>query len=373
MVRELLRLSGLLLRADQVQRNAAWSEIRPLLHARLFHRLAKKPKCNPSPPILFQMASGFWLSQAIYAGAKLGLADLLADGPVSCRLLAQATGSHPQSLLRLMRTLSGVGIFSRVDDDHFALALLGESLRSGVPGSIRNMAITLGEIHYQACGKLLYSVQTGAPAFQEAFGANLFDYLSQHRGDACAFNRGMAELSAMLAYAVLAAYDFSSIGSVIDVGGGEGELLNKVLSFYPALRGTVFDLPATIERAQTKALGGRCDYAAGNFFESVPQGADAYLLSGVIHDWDDDCALQILRNCRRALAQNGKLLLLEMVVPSADHSDFSQLLDLNMLVMNGGRERTSAEFSALLEAAGYAMVRIIPTFAPQSLIEAAPK
>jgi len=319
------------------------------------------------------MASGFWLSQAIYVAAKLGLADLLADGPVSCRQMAQATNSHPQSLMRLMRALSGAGIFSRLDDDRFVLASLGQGLRSGVPGSVRNMAITLGEIHYQASGKLLYSVRIGDPAFPEVFGANLFDYLAQHADDACSFNSGMVELSAMLAYAVLAAYDFSGIGSIVDVGGGEGELLNKILAFYPELRGTVFDLAATVERAQARAVHGKCDYAGGNFFESVPQGADVYLLSGIVHDWDDDCALQILKNCRRALAESGKLLLLEIVVPSAETSDFSQLLDLNMLVMNGGRERTRAEFSALLEAAGYTMTRIIPTLAPQTLIEATPR
>jgi SAM-dependent methyltransferase len=374
MVRELLRLGRLLLRLPGAQRKTAWADLKPLLHDRFAHRLAGNRDGNPTPPILFQMASGFWLAQAVYVAAKLGIADLLANGPMSCRQLAQATGAHSGSLMRLMQALSGVGIFSPLADDHFALASLGQGLRSGVPGSIKNMALTLGEIHYQACGSLLYSIQTGDPAFSKVFGASLFDYLTEHGQDAASFNGGMAELSAMLAYAVLTAYDFSRTGSITDVGGGEGELLNKILAFYPALRGTVFDLPSTIERAQARTVAGRrCVYATGNFFDSVPESADVYLLSGIVHDWDDDCALRILRNCCRAMAQGGKLLLLEMVVPLANPSDFSHLLDLNVMVMNGGRERTSAEFRVLLDAAGYKMNRIIPTLAPQSLIEATPK
>jgi len=374
MVRELLRLGRLLLRRPGAQRKTAWADIKPLLHDRFAHRPTGNRDGNPTPPVLFQMASGFWLAQAVYVAAKLGLADLLANGPMSCRRLAQATGSHPGSLMRLMQALSGAGIFSPLADDHFALASLGQGLRSGVPGSLKNMAMTLGEIHYQACGSLLYSIQTGGPAFSTVFGVSLFDYLTEHAQDAGAFNGGMAELSAMLAYAVLTAYDFSHVGSIIDVGGGEGELLNKILAFYPALRGTVFDLPSTIERAQARTVAGtRCVYATGNFFDSVPESADVYLLSGIVHDWDDDCALRILRNCRRAMAQDGKLLLLEMVVPLTNPRDFSHLLDLNVMVMNGGRERTRAEFRVLLDAAGYKMSRIISTLAPQSLIEATPK
>ena len=206
--------------------------------------------------------------------------------------------------------------------------------------------ITIGEIHYRACGNLLYSVQTGSPAFNHVFGTSLFDYLRQNSTAAHAFNQGMTNLSSMLAYAILMAYDFAGISSIVDVGGGEGKLLRKILELKPEIVGVVFDMPTTIEAVNQKlngnTRGGRCAYIAGDFFDSVPVGADAYLLSGVIHDWDDDQAVTILRNCRQAMAKTGRVLLVDMVVPDNGVNCFSKLLDLNMLVMNGGRERTSS-------------------------------
>jgi len=236
------------------------------------------------------------------------------------------------------------------------------------------MVITLGEIHYQACGNLLHSVQTGFPAFNHVFGAHLFDYLRQNVDAADAFNQGMANVSSMLAYAVLIAYDFAGISSIVDIGGGQGKLLEKILQFNPDMRGTVFDTSSTIQRSQQQlgndTWGRRCSYVTGDFFISVPQGADAYRLCGVIHDWDDDRAATILRNCRKAMTKNSRVLLVDMIVPDAASASFSKLLDLNMLVMNGGRERTVAEFRALLNAADYKLTRIVPTMAPQSVIEA---
>ena len=184
----------------------------------------------------------------------------------------------------------------------------------------------------------------------------------------------MSNLSAMLTYAILLAYDFRDVLWTVDVGGGEGKLLGKILEFNPELNGIVYDSARTIENVRRRSGNGtRCSYLKGNFFESVPQGADLYLLSGVLHDWNDQLVCQILRNCRRAMAQNGKLLLVEMIVPSINSADFSKLLDLNMLVMNGGRERTKAEFSALLKDAGYKLTRVISTLAPESIIEAVPR
>jgi SAM-dependent methyltransferase len=236
------------------------------------------------------------------------------------------------------------------------------------------MVITLGEIHYQACSNLLYSIQTGSPAFDHMFGASLFDYLRQNVDAADAFNQGMANVASMLAYAVLMAYDFAGISSIVDIGGGQGELLETILRFNPDIGGTVFDTASTIQRARRRgsnnAWGRRCSYVTGDFFTSVPPGADAYLLCGVIHDWDDSRAVKILRNCHRALTTNSRVLLVDMIVPEAASASFSKLLDLNMLVMNGGRERTIAEFRALLNAADYKLTRIVPTMAPQSVIEA---
>ena len=353
-----------------------WTEIKPLLKDRLFPvRIAATKEGNASPPVLFQMATGYWVSQAIYVAAKLGIADLLKDGPQPCVTLAASTGSDAPSLFRLMRALSSVGIFSQLDRDRFALSRLAESLQTEVQGSLRAMVITIGEIHYQACGNLLHSVRTGSPAFNNVFGASLFDYLQQNVDAADAFNQAMANVSTMLAYAVLMAYNFAGISCIVDVGGGQGNLLEKILLFNPDTRGTVFDTASTIERAKQQgdnAWTRRCSYVAGDFFASVPQGADAYILCGVIHDWDDSRAITILRNCRRAMADKARLLLVDMVVPDTDARSFSKLLDLNMLAMTGGRERTKAEYRALLDGADYKLTRIIPTMAPQSVIEAVP-
>ena len=355
-----------------------WAEIKPLLKDRLFPvRIAPTKEGNPSPPVLFQMATGYWVSQAIYVAAKLGIADLLKDGPQSCVALATATGADAASLFRLMRALASVGVFSHVRRDCFALSRLAESLQTDTPGSLKALVVTIGEIHDQACGSLLHSVRTGSPAFNDVFGTSLFDYLQQNADVGAAFYQGMTNLSSMLAYAVLMAYDFTGISSIVDVGGGQGRLLERILQFNPDMRGMVFDTASTIQRAKQQlgnnTSGRRCSYVIGDFFTSVPQGADAYLLCGVIHDWDDDRAVTLLRNCRKAMTKNGRLLLVDMVVPDTDSKSFSKLLDLNMLVMTEGRERTQSEFCGLLEASDYRLTRIVPTMAPQSVIEAVPK
>jgi SAM-dependent methyltransferase len=361
----------------RARRIGLWTQMKPLLRDRLFPvKIAARKEEHSSAAALFQMATGYWVSQAIYVAAKLGIADLLKDGPQSYVTLAARTGVDGPSLFRLMRALASVDIFSNVGEDRFALSRLAESLRADTPASLRAMVITIGEIHYQACGNLLYSVQTGSPAFNHVFGTNLFDYLQQNASPADAFNKGMTDMSSMLAYALLIAYDFAGISSIVDVGGGEGELLRKILELNPKMVGAVLDMPSTIEKLHKGLNGnirvGPCSYIAGDFFDSVPEGADAYLLSGVIHDWDDDRAITILRNCRRAMAENGRVLIVDMVVPKNGAKCFSKLLDLNMLVMTGGRERTEAEFRALLDASGYKLTKIISTMAPQSVIEAIP-
>ncbi len=303
------------------------------------------------------------------------LADLLESGSQSCAALATATGSDAPSVYRLLRALSSVGIFAQVEKNSFAISRLAEPLLSDAPGSLRAVVITIGEIHYQACGELLHTVRTGSTAFNHVFGTSLFDYLQQNADAGDAFNRGMTNLSSLLAHAVLMAYNFSGISSLVDVGGGEGMLLRRVLELNPGMTGIVFDLPKTIEAANRELSDNeRCSYIAGDFFESVPEGADAYLLCGVLHDWDDDRAITVLRNCRRAaMKKNGRVVIVDMIVPDTNSASFSKLLDLNMMVMTGGRERTKAEFCVLLDAADYRLTRIIPTMAPQSVIEAAPK
>jgi O-methyltransferase domain len=232
-----------------------------------------------------------------------------------------------------------------------------------ISAALRAIIITLGEIHYQACGALLQAVQTGSPAFDQVFGAGLFEYLDQNTEAASSFNEGMASLAGMLAYAVALAYDLSRVFSVVDVGGGNGRFLETILEICPEIQGTVFDCSATIERACRNAgqTTRRCSYEADDFFASVPRGGDLYFLCGVVHDWDDKRAVTILRNCREAIFASGRLLLPETLVP-----------ENNSLAMGSGRERTLAEFCWLLAAAGFRMSRIIATWAPQSLIEAVP-
>src|SRR6201987_5297311 len=348
----------------------SWGEVRPLLKlclSRLWLRDRSRvggtkdagSRNGNLPPVLFQMATGYWLSQAVYVAAKLGLADLLRNGPRSCEELAAVTGTDPRCLFRLVRALSAARIFVHTHGDQFALATAGKSLQSDAPGSQRAILMTLGEVHYQAWGNLLHCVRTGSTGFASTFGTSLFAYLQSSPEAADTFNRGMSDVASMLAYAVLLAYDFSQISSVVDVGGGQGQYL-----------------PSTIEQARQCShgdpCGGRLAAIGGDFFHSVPEGADAYVLCGVIHDWDNDPAVQILRNCRLAMNQKGRLLLVEVVVPDDDAHCFSKLLDLNMMVMTGGRERTRAEFAALLNTAGYSLSRIIPTLAPQSVLEAFP-
>lgn len=360
---------------NSARKNKSWTELILLLKHRLFlPRTIQIKYHEPAPPILFQMATAYWISQAIYVAAKLGLADLLDGGPQSSVVLAAATGSDACSLYRLLRALSSIGVFSEVDNNCFALSRLGNTLRSNVPGSLRAIVISIGEIHYQACGELLHSVQTAAPAFNHAFGTNLFEYLQQNTEAAGAFNRGMTNLASLLAHAVVLAYDFSGTTSIVDVGGGEGELLIKILELYPETSGIVFDLGNTFgSPKRTVSSAVRCSCVAGNFFASVPEKADAYLLCGVIHDWSDDLAAVILKNCRKAMAKNGRVLIVEMIVPGSRSGSFSKILDLNMMVMTGGRERTKSEFHALIDAADLRVTRIVPTMAPQSIIEAVPK
>jgi len=351
----------------------SWSELKRLLRNQVFPTRSTTIAVEGQfPPALFQLASSYWISQAIYVAAKLGIADLLKERPLKCSEIASIVGTDVRSLFRLMRALSSLGIFVQTETDYFPLLPLGENLRADITGSLKAIIISLGEIHYQACGGLLHAVRTGSPAFDQVFGAGLFEYLDQNVDDANSFNEGMASLAGMLAYAVVLAYDLGGVSSIVDVGGGNGRFLETILEIYPEIQGTVFDGATTIER--TRVLSDwkscRCSYLAGDFFASVPQGSDLYFLCGVVHDWDDENAVTILRNCRQAMPAAGRLVLLETVVPENNSMHFGKILDLNMLAMSSGRERTRAEFCTLFTDAGFRMSMIIGTMAPQSLIEA---
>lgn len=335
-----------------------------------------QPSNTAVPPqvAMLQMISGFWISRAIYIAAKLGIADHLRDGPRTIDELAAATGTHAPSLYRVMRALASVGVFTEAGKVGFTLTPVAETLRTDAPGSLRAFAtVELGEEHYPAWGELLHSVKTGEIAFDRAFGMPVWEFFEQNPENAKTFNDAMTGMTLAVNDAVLSCYDFSSISKIVDIGGGHGSLIASILKANPQMRGVLFDAPPVIEgarrRIREEGIAERCEAIAGNFFESVPGGGDAYIHKWIIHDWDDEQSVTILKNCRRAMAENGRLLLVEAVVPHGSEPHFSKFIDLNMLVMTGGRERTEDEYRTLFEASGFRLTRIIPTESPMSIIE----
>jgi hypothetical protein len=315
---------------------------------------------------------GIIAAQAIHAAAKLRIPDLLASGPKTISALAAESGAHSPTLERLLRVMTGFKIFACTPDGRFQNTPLSESLRSDCPGSRRDSAMFLpANFLWRPLGELYESVRTGEPAFQRIFGQTFFEYLDAHPDDATVFNAVMTQGVAWTSPALLAAYDFSRFERVVDVGGGEGALLRDILVATPGLQGVLFDLPEVVARASdilTGAIFPRCQIVGGNFFNSVPEGADAYVLKGVLHDWPDEDAARILRNTRRAIRPDGTLLLIEGVVDLGSRPVGP--MELLMLVI-GGRERTQAEFQSLLAATGFSLARIIPT-GTSSLIECRP-
>ncbi|AGA27750.1 methyltransferase [Singulisphaera acidiphila] len=324
---------------------------------------------------LFQIINGFWTSRAVYVAAKLGLADLVQEGPKTADELATVTDTHAPSLYRVLRALASVGIF--VEDEHgrFASTPLGDILRSGVPGSLRSSAISeLGEDHYDAWRDVLQSVKTGEIAFDHHFGMPVWQYYAQNPEVAKVFNESMSGLTRSIEDAVVRSCDFSNDRTVVDVGGGHGTFLAAILKANPTAKGVLFDVPRVVEAGQNglraEGLDGRIEAVGGDFFKAVPTGGDIYTLKWIIHDWDDAQSVAILKNCHRAMARGGRLLLVEAVIPPRNEPSFGKFMDLNMLVMTGGRERTAEEFRVLLAAAGFRLARVIATPSPVSVIEA---
>jgi hypothetical protein len=349
---------------------AGASERRPVMRTQI------QPAEQPITPAgaLLQLMTGFWTTQAIYVAAKLGIADLLTGGSRSAVELAVETGADASSLYRLLRALASVGVLTEDEDATFALTPMGDCLRTGVPGSLRARAICGGEEWYRAWGDLLHSVKTGEVAFEHTFGLPFFSYLDRHADAATVFNAAMSGSTIEVAHAVAAAYDFGDAATIIDIGGGHGTLLGTILQANPHARGVLFDAPAVAASAQQSlaaaGLAARCTVAGGDFFATVPDGGDVYLLSFIIHDWDDERSIAILKNCRRAVGETGKLLLVEQVLPPRNVQSLSVLYDLHMMVLLGGHERTGAEYRALLSASGFALTRVIATQSPRSIIEA---
>lgn len=331
-----------------------------------------------SPQVaMLRIISGFWISRLVYVVAKLGIPDLLAERQRDAGELAQLTETHAQALYRLMRALVSVGVFNETSDGKFALTPLSETLRTNVPGSVRWFAISeLGEEHYPAWGALMHSIKTGDIAFDHVFGTDVWTFFRSHPDNARIFNDSMSGMTASANEALLAAYDFSSIGKLVDIGGGHGGLITSILKANPGMQGVLFDAQPVIEgavdRLQAAGVSDRCEAVAGDFFTQVPADADGYIMKWIIHDWDDDRAATILKNCREGITADGRLLIVDVVVPTTDEPDFGKFIDLNMLVMTGGRERTEAEFDQLLTNSGFRLTRVVKTDSPFSVVEGRP-
>jgi hypothetical protein len=321
------------------------------------------------------MATAYWVSRAVYAAAKLGLADHLAGGAQSAAELAGPTRTHAPSLHRLMRTLASLGVLSEGADHRFALTPLGEALKIGAPGSARaSIQALAGEWIWQAFEHFLYSVETGKTGMEKAHGMPIFPFLAEHPEEASDFNDAMVGFHGGEPPAVAAAYDFSRFATVVDVGGGTGNLLSAILERHPEPRGVLFDQPHVVREApaliDARGLANRVTVEVGDFFKIVPTGGDAYLLSHIIHDWDEDRCLTILTNCRRAMKPTGRLLIVEMVLPAGDTPHPGKMLDMVMLVIPGGEERTEQEYGTLLGKAGFRLTRVVPTESAVSVVEA---
>ena len=338
------------------------------------------PADLPAPFRLSRMITSLWVPRTIYTAAALGLADAMAAGPRTSADLAAAVGAHPESLHRLMRALVALELCTMGDDGRFELTPLGACLRSGTPDSVRSWALLMGGGVWLSWARLIDCVRTGNAVPTLDGSATPFDDMTANSDAYAIFSEAMVQLTRHMAGAVAASYDFSGIRTIVDVGGGYGALLPPILAANPEMRGIVVDMPGCREGAQRlfeqTHIAARCEFVAQDMFEAVPGGADAYIIKSVIHDWDDERSVAILRTCRSAMRASARLLIVEVVVPDRPGtSPLDQMIastDLNMMVVTGGKERTESQYRALLDAAGFTLARIVPTPAAMSVIEARP-
>jgi hypothetical protein len=321
------------------------------------------------------MIFGKWISMSLSVAARLRIADLLAESPLSIDELSAATKTHPQSLYRLMRALASVGVFRTNARAQFELTEVGYFLRSNVKGSMRGVADYCGAMwSWRAWEEMLFSIQTGDTAFDKVFQQPVFDYLSQHPEESAVFNEGMTGFSGSESEAIIEVYDFSRFSSIVDIGGGHGHLLASILRKFTGAKGTVFDAPHVVTGAMATfhefGVADRANATGGDFFHSVPSGHDAYLLKHIIHDWNDTNCQRILKAIRSACTSGTTLLVCEMVIPSGDQPHPGKLLDLEMLVVASGQERTESEYQSLLASRGFRLERIVALPSPISIVEA---
>ena len=332
------------------------------------------PKTAPREALL-QIVNAPMLTQCVYVAAKLGVPDLLKDGPKGCDELAAATNTHAASLYRVLRCLSSFDIFHEDDTGRFSQTEMSALLRSDVPDSARGWTVMRGEPFLsEPWGQILHSVKTGQSAFMHSFGMDWPQYFGQQPEAAALFDDGMRSVSAEKYRAAAHAYDFADVKTIVDVGGGNGGLLTAILTANPHMQGTLAELAHVVEGARDHLVAAgvseRCQCVTTDMFASVPEGADAYVMANVIHDWDDERSITLLRNCREAMQSHGRVPLVEMVISPRNQPHLSKLVDVEMLVMtDGGKERSESEYAALYEAAGLRLARTIPTESPWSVLE----
>jgi hypothetical protein len=342
----------------------------------MHERKAGNPDLQPPHMLLMEMACGHWMSRIAYVAAELALADHLAEGPRDAADLAAATATHAPSLYRLLRALASLGIFAENDRHEFSLTPIGDALRIDAPGSARATILTIAsDWWFSGFGQLRYAVETGRSGLEKTLGMPLFDWLAQNPDQSSLFSETMVGVHGMESAAVAASYDFSRFATIVDVGGAAGHLLTTILGHHAEPRGILYDLPHVVRDAprliETRGMSGRVTIEKGSFFDRVPHGGDAYLLSHIIHDWSEDQCIAILRHCRQAMRSDSRLLLIEMVLPDDNAPHPGQILDLMMLVGTGGQERTESDYRTLLGKAGCQLTGVIPTGSPVSIVEAA--
>jgi hypothetical protein len=319
------------------------------------------------------MLVGHFSARCLHVAATLGLADLIEEGKTSAKELAFATKCDRDSIERLMRTLASLGVCIQGPDGHFALTPLGATLRSNVPESVKDMAVFMGsQPMWSAWEALSESLKTGAASFPDRNGATIYQYLATHQDLGAVFNRFMSAQSRLHNAAIVDAYDFSGIETLVDVGGSHGATVCAILIRYPMMRGVLFDLPEVIAKAELypAELRERCQLAGGTMLESVPSGGDAYLIKRVLMDSTDDEAVAVLENCRKAMKPGGRILIVDPMLPGGNVPHPNWLMDINALVVHGGACRTEVQFSNLLASAGFGLSRVITTRSPNFIIEA---
>jgi predicted transcriptional regulator/cyclopropane fatty-acyl-phospholipid synthase-like methyltransferase len=332
-------------------------------------------KRTPGPMTFMNLTAGKWVSQAIAVAAELGIADLLKEGSKTAAQIARLANASDDAVYRLLRALGSVGLFAETGNRRFRLTPLGKHLRSDSSQALGAYARFVGhESTWRPWGELGHSVRTGEPAFDRVFAMPIFEYFAKMPEAAAVFDAAMTSISTWEAKAVVAAYDFSGIRTLVDVAGGHGLMIMTILRANRKMRGVLFDLPhvtaGATKRLRSQGVAKRCQIISGDFFTSVPEGGDAYIMKHILHDWDDKRAIQILRNCHSAMRRGGKVLIVDAVIPSGNATHFGKLLDLEMLALTPrGRERTQAEFRELLRRSGFKLRRVIPTETHLSLVE----